>query len=100
MRTKNLALAMLAVAMASTAVLADAQPSTDRAEKVGEKAREKFNAADTDHDGLLSRDEATKGMPRVAKHFDAIDANHDGKISLQEIAQFMNSKRAAHNEEP
>ncbi len=56
--------------------------------------RDKFTAADLDHDGLLTRDEA-KGMPRVLKNFDEIDANHDGKVSLQELAQFMKSKRAS-----
>ncbi len=60
-----------------------------------EKFTEKFDAADSDHDGFLSRDEATKSMPRIAKNFDAIDTNHDGKLSPQEIAQFLAAKRKA-----
>ena len=60
----------------------------------GEKLREKFAAADTDHDGSLSRAEAAAGMPRLAKHFDAIDTDHDGKLTLAEIAAFLKQARA------
>jgi Ca2+-binding EF-hand superfamily protein len=58
-----------------------------------EKLNEKFDAADSNHDGFLTRDEAAKNMPRVAKHFDSIDTDHDGKLSPQEIAQFLAAKR-------
>lgn len=64
----------------------------------GEKLREKFAAADTDHDGALSRAEAAAGMPRVAKHFDEIDANHDGKLSFAEIASYLAQARAARDD--
>ena len=70
---------------------AQAQTS-DRAEKTMEKARDKFNGADADHDGFLTRDEAKK-MPRVSDHFDDIDADHNGKVSMQEIAQYFAAKR-------
>ena len=60
-----------------------------------EKFTEKFDAADSNHDGFLTRDEAAKGLPRIAKHFDAIDTDHDGKLSLQEVAQFLAAKRKA-----
>ena len=70
--------------------------TSDRAEKTMEKAREKFNGADTDHDGFLTRDEAKK-MPRVSAHFDDIDADHNGKVSMQEIAQYFAAKRKAHD---
>lgn len=69
--------------------------TSNRAEKMMDKAREKFDSADTDHDGFLTRDEAKK-MPRVAEHFDAIDADHNGKVSMQEIAQYFAAKRKAH----
>ena len=93
MRTTIL-LAILAIA-ATTAFATDTPTQTNRIEKAGAKIREKFDAADADHDGFLSRDEAAKGMPRVMKHFDEIDANHDGKLSMQELAQYLRSKRAA-----
>ncbi len=95
MRTKTWGLMAFIAATTIMAAAVEAQTTTDRAEKAGAKFREKFDAADTDHDGFLSRDEAAKGMPRVAKHFDDIDANHDGKVSVQEIASYLSSKRAA-----
>jgi len=60
----------------------------------GDKLREKFAAADTDHDGALSRAEAAAGMPRLAKRFDAIDTDHDGKLTLAEVAAFLKQARA------
>src|SRR5262245_4830024 len=97
MRT-NFLMTALMLAMATASFAADTTATTDRAEKAGAKMRERFDAADTYHDGLLSRDEAAKGLPHVAKHFDAIDTNRDGKLSMQEIAQFLRNKRAVRNE--
>jgi Ca2+-binding EF-hand superfamily protein len=79
---------------------ANAQTTTlsgDQTKKV-EKFNEKFDAADINHDGFLTRDEAAKSLPHIAKHFDAIDIDHDGKLSRQEIAQFLASKRKAKEE--
>lgn len=45
----------------------------------------RFQAADTDHDGLLSRDEAAAGLPRVARHFDEIDLTGSGRVSFGQI---------------
>ncbi|HEY2344796.1 MAG TPA: EF-hand domain-containing protein [Xanthomonadaceae bacterium] len=55
--------------------------------------RERFEQADTDHDGRLSRNEA-QAMPFVAKQFDAIDANHDGYVTLDEMRAAWAQKRA------
>jgi len=99
MRT-NILLAALALATAATAFATDTTPPSDHVEKAGAKMRERFQAGDTDHDGLLSRDETAKGLPHLSKHFDAVDTDHDGKLSIQEIAQFLRSKRAARGETP
>ena len=45
----------------------------------------RFEAADTDHDGLLSREEAAAGLPRVARHFDEIDLTGSGRVSFSQI---------------
>lgn len=50
--------------------------------------QQRFEAADTNHDGRLSKTEADFGMPRVARHFDEIDASHSGSITLQQIVDF------------
>jgi hypothetical protein len=50
---------------------------------------ERFNAADTDHDGKLTQAEAQKGMPRVAKHFDEIDSGKQGYVTLPQLEAFL-----------
>jgi EF hand len=49
----------------------------------------RFLLADSDGNGLLSREEVQKALPRLARlshHFERIDANRDGHISKEEIA--------------
>lgn len=98
MRTKIAALVAVIAATTIATATVQAQTTTDRVEKTGAKFREKFDAADVDHDGFLSRDEAAKSLPRVAKHFDLIDTNHDGKVSRQEVADYLIAKRASRSE--
>jgi Ca2+-binding EF-hand superfamily protein len=47
----------------------------------------RLKQADTNGDGMISRDEA-KALPRIAAHFDEIDANHDGQITADELRAF------------
>jgi Ca2+-binding EF-hand superfamily protein len=56
---------------------------------------ERLRAADTNGDGMLSREEAA-ALPRLAKHFDAIDTNHDGQITREELRAFGQKMRAEH----
>jgi hypothetical protein len=63
-------------------------------EKMRERFEARFNKADTNGDGKLSKSEAA-AMPRVAKNFDAIDANHDGFVTKAEIGQAMAGRGAA-----
>lgn len=58
----------------------------------GAQAQERLKAADTNHDGLISREEA-KALPRIAEQFDAIDANKDGQISTEELRAFHQAHR-------
>jgi len=48
----------------------------------------RFNAADADHDGKLTRDEAVK-MPRVHENFDAIDAEKTGSVTVAQIKAYV-----------
>ena len=60
---------------------------------------ERLKQADTDGNGMLSRDEA-KALPMISKHFDEIDANHDGQITAEELRAFhrqhAEQRRAEH----
>lgn len=58
------------------------------------KARfaEKFNAADADHDGKLTRQEAEAGMPNVAKDFDKIDTKKTGSVTQKQIGAYYAAK--------
>jgi Ca2+-binding EF-hand superfamily protein len=55
----------------------------------------RFEAADTNHDGALSREEA-KSMPMILEHFDEIDINKDGKVTEDEIKTMIEG----HDAEP
>jgi Ca2+-binding EF-hand superfamily protein len=57
-----------------------------------ERGKERFNKADKNNDGKLTKEEA-KAMPHVYKNFDAIDADKDGTVTLEEIHNFMKAKR-------
>jgi Ca2+-binding EF-hand superfamily protein len=48
---------------------------------------ERLKKADTNGDGMISREEA-KALPRIAAHFDEIDTNHDGQITADELRAF------------
>jgi len=61
-------------------------------EQRAQRMTERFNAADTNHDGKLSLDEAKAGMPMAARHFDEIDSGHAGAITLEQ----MNAYAQAH----
>ena len=52
---------------------------------------ERLKQADTDGNGMLSRDEA-KALPMISKHFDEIDANRDGQITMEELRAFHKAR--------
>ena len=56
----------------------------DMARLAKEQAVAKFNAADTDKDGKLSKDEAGKSSPYLAENFDKRDTDRDGFLSWEE----------------
>jgi Ca2+-binding EF-hand superfamily protein len=84
---------LCALGLAGAATLAAAAPGAE-----GHDPMARFKAADTNGDGMISRDEA-KALPRIAKHFDEIDANHDGQITADELRAFhqqMHEGRKGH----
>ena len=57
---------------------------------------DRFNAANTTHDGRLTLAQAeAAGMPRLVQHFSEIDAQHHGYITLQDIRAWRQQLRAS-----
>ena len=56
---------------------------------------ERFEAANTTHDGHLTLDQARAGhMPLIARRFDAIDAGHKGFVTMDDIKAYRRAQRA------
>ena len=53
------------------------------------KVTQRFDSADRDRSGDLSRAEFTARFPNYADRFDEVDADHNGVVSLEELAHFM-----------
>ncbi len=90
-------LSLTAAALASVAIIAVAAPDGAGGPRHGAML-ERLKAADTDGNGLISREEA-KALPMIAKHFDEIDTNQDGQISPEELRAFHQKMRAQHDQE-
>jgi Ca2+-binding EF-hand superfamily protein len=58
-----------------------------RREQFRLEMQERVKKADTDGNGLLTREEAMLGLPHLYEHFEFVDANGDGSISLAELEQ-------------
>ncbi len=57
---------------------------------------QKFEAANTSHDGHLTLDQAKAGkLKYVARHFDAIDKDHRGYVTLDDAHAYYKTMRAA-----
>jgi hypothetical protein len=58
--------------------------------------RNRFDMANTSHDGRLTMDQAqAAGWRVVANNFGAIDADHKGYVTIQDIHAFMRARRAS-----
>lgn len=58
--------------------------------------QQRFDLANTTHDGHLTAQQARAGHLRsVASHFDAIDTSHQGSITLEQIQAYSRARRAA-----
>lgn len=77
-------------------------PELDDASRKGEMARlaqkksnEKFEAADEDKNGTLSRTEVAKHFPYFDQNFERYDLNKDGVLSWEEYVGHNKWKREA-----
>ncbi len=56
---------------------------------------ERFDAANTTHDGHLTAEQARSHMPAVARDFDQIDTAHVGYVTLDQIRDHNRAAAAA-----
>lgn len=70
-----------------------------RRQAIRERARARFNGADANGDGRLSREEIGKLRPGLAQYFDRIDTNGDGQASEQELADAMRKRQQMRREQ-
>jgi hypothetical protein len=63
--------------------------------------RQRFEAANTTHDGKLTRDQAAAAdWPNVLNHFDEIDRTNRGYVTVQDIRGYFRARRAAMHPRP
>ena len=77
-------------------------PSTPARARHGRRTRaERFNQANTTHDGKLTLEQARAAhMNAVVRDFSAIDKNGKGYVTLAEIREHGREVRAAHRSRP
>ncbi|MBB2925656.1 EF-hand domain-containing protein [Paraburkholderia silvatlantica] len=100
---KMIAALVLCIVSAAVCVPASAQAlpggsgatGSARVERMMAQLQGRFAAANTTHDGKLTREQAQAGMPMVAQHFDEIDAQKAGFVTLAQIEDFMRARAAA-----
>ena len=69
-------------------------PVTPAPTRRGRSLQERFDAANTTHDGHLTAEQARSGMPTVAKNFAAIDKENKGYVTIDEIRAYQREARA------
>jgi hypothetical protein len=57
--------------------------------------QERFDEANTTHDGHLTAEQARAKMPAVSRDFTAIDKDHKGYVTMDDIKAHDAAKRAA-----
>ncbi|MDG2525282.1 EF-hand domain-containing protein [Stenotrophomonas sp. HITSZ_GD] len=89
-----MSLAALSWPLIASAQAPAASSLTDAQRERLAQAAERFRAADTNHDGQISRAEADASLPRIAKRFDQLDADGNGQLSADEFREAMARARA------
>jgi hypothetical protein len=69
-------------------------PATHHAHAKRMTLQERFDQANTSHDGHLTLDQAKAGLPGVARHFGAIDKDKKGYVTVEEIHAYNTQHRA------
>ena len=101
MRTAPVTAALLlagGLAASLTAPLASAQSSMSSTAQGEHGIETKFNAANTTHDGRLTKAQADAGDIRgVSRNFAEIDKDKKGYVTLADIKHWMKARRVQQN---
>ncbi|HZR35054.1 MAG TPA: hypothetical protein VFA75_06730 [Nevskia sp.] len=63
--------------------------------QVDAKLQRRFEAADTQHTGQVTREQAQlAGWGYLVRHFDRIDTAHSGSVSLEQVRQYQSAAAA------
>jgi hypothetical protein len=65
----------------------------------GRTLQERFDEANTTHDGHLTPEQARAKMPAVARDFTEIDKDHKGYVTVDDIRAHAAAQRAARRAE-
>lgn len=85
-----------ALLTATGAAMAQSQPDVSAmSARMQAMLESRFQQADVNHDGKLTKQEAENGMPRIAQHFSEIDTTGRGYVTLDQIEAFMAKAAAA-----
>jgi Ca2+-binding EF-hand superfamily protein len=85
---------ILVAALGLAALAFDAGADAGKAK--GGQMMDRLKQADTNADGMISREEAKASLPRISEHFDEIDANKDGQVTTEELRAFHEKQRGDH----
>lgn len=80
--------------VAATPAPAPTAPPAAPARRRGRTLQERFDAANTTHDGHLTKEQARAKMPSVARDFDAIDTAGAGYVTVDQIKAHAAAARA------
>ena len=69
--------------------------SASRPRRAHRTLQERFDEANTTHDGHLTLEQARSKMPAVARDFAAIDADNKGYVTVDQIKEHARAARAA-----
>ena len=72
-----------------------ATPATSASSHRRRTLQERFDEANTTHDGHLTLEQARAKMPTVARDFTAIDADNKGYVTVDQIKEHAKQARAA-----
>lgn len=81
--------------LAQPAPMSQTPPATSAYHRTRHTLQERFDAANTTHDGHLTAEQARAKMPSVARDFDAIDTDHKGYVTIDQIKAHSRAARAA-----